>query len=153
MYTYCSVRCKLALLRCVDNKEGVRTKKNWKIKMPRLLYEEHLQDAAQMVWLPSGSEELDPRSMFIDRVTYCAGISWRYLAVALVTWGRALGQSTGGLGSIGHQGKKQPTAEGFIPVHPVRHTEVTSIQSDQITPSHIYHQNIGSRTCFANFEA
>ena len=108
--------------------------------------------AAQIVSLPSGTEDFEPRSIYVDRVTYCAGISCRYLAVALVTWGRALGQSTGGLGSVGHQGKRQPTAEGFIPVRPVGHTGVTSIQSDKITPSRIYHQNIGSCTSIANFE-
>ena len=64
----------------------------------------------QPVWCSTyGTEDLNPHSIFVDRVTYCAlctGISCRYLAVALVTWGRALGPGSK-LGSIGHQGKKQ----------------------------------------------
>ena len=85
--------------------------------------------AAQIVSLPSGTEDFEPRSIYVDRVTYCAGISCRYLAVALVTWGRALRQSIRRSGQYWSSLKKagQPTAEGFIPVHPVGHTEATSI--------------------------
>ena len=70
-------------------------------------------------------------SILVGIVTYCAGISCRYLAVTLVTWGRALEQSKRRTGQYWSSRKKagQPTAEGFIPVHPVGHTEVTSIQS------------------------
>ena len=87
----------------------------------------------QPVWCSTyGTEDLNPHSIFVDRVTYCAlctGISCRYLAVALVTWGRALGQSIRRSGQYWSSLKKagQPTAEGFIPVHPVGHTEATSI--------------------------
>ena len=93
-------------------------------------FSKHFQDLTFLVqhwWLA-----LNPHS--ID-VTYCAGTSCRYLAVAPVTWGRALRHSVAWAGRAGHRekGGRQPTAEGFIPVHPVGHKEVTSIHSHKIT--------------------